>query len=79
MVERFLEVQDCEKKEGEDICKVILCVLEKNITLILADAEDRAVIMAEICQSVGAKETTGIQRQRNTSPWTQNRLPFGCL
>lgn len=30
MVERFLEVQDCEKKKGEDICKVTLRVLEKH-------------------------------------------------
>ena len=30
VVERFLEVQDCEKKKGEDIYKFILCVLEKH-------------------------------------------------
>ena len=30
VVERFLEVRDCEKKKGEDISQVILNVLEKH-------------------------------------------------
>lgn len=47
MVERFLEVKDCEKKKGEDICKLPYAYL-KNITLVSADTEDRAMIMAQI-------------------------------
>ena len=30
VLERFLKVQDCEKKKGEDICEVILSVLKEN-------------------------------------------------
>ena len=30
VVERFLQVYDCEKKNGEDICRVILSVLEEH-------------------------------------------------
>ena len=30
VLERFLKVQDCEKKKGEDICEVILSVLKEH-------------------------------------------------
>ena len=30
VMERFLQVYDCEKKKGEDVCRVILSVIEEH-------------------------------------------------